>query len=107
MPRVEYAVASAEQVVLAATAATGGFGSDSSNSSGNSSNKRILEDSGEGPECKITRKEGETQGEITKTMGIDKVDDDNWEEEKQNLREVKVPFVIIKGINKKRAVEVS
>jgi hypothetical protein len=38
MPRVEYAVASAEQVVLAATAATGGFGSDSSNSSGNGDN---------------------------------------------------------------------
>ena len=40
-------------------------------------------------------------------MKIDCIAAEDWEEEKQNLRELKVPFVIIKGINKARAMEIS
>ncbi len=53
------------------------------------------------------RTQGENQGSIGMIMEIDDINEKDWEEEKQNLRELKVPFVIIKGLNRRRAMEVS
>ena len=47
------------------------------------------------------RTEGESQGNIGMIMEIDSISEKDWEEEKQNLRELKVPFVIIKGLNRR------
>ena len=88
--------------------------SNSSNSSGNNSsssstgsNKRNIDEQQEGDRRKIMRTEVESQGNIGMIMEIDSINEKDWEEEKQNLRELKVPFVIIKGLSRKRAMEVS
>jgi len=80
--------------------------SNSSSSSG-STNKRNIEETDSDSRKKIMRTEGESQGEIAMIMNIDSIAADDWEEEKQNLRELKVPFVIIKGNSKARAMEIS
>jgi len=81
--------------------------SNSSSSSSGSTNKRTIEETDSDSRKKIMRTEGESQGEIAMIMNIDSIAAEDWEEEKQNIKELKVPFVIIKGINKARAMEIS
>ena len=58
--------------------------------------KRGREETGD-TESKIQRTEGETQGGIERKMEIDAVNEVEWQEMKEELREEKVPFVIIQG----------
>ena len=56
---------------------------------------------------KIQRTEGETQGGIERKMDVDNVDEVEWQEMKEELREEKMPFLIIQGKGHKRAMQAS
>ena len=56
---------------------------------------------------KVMRTEGESQGIITKTMEVDWMSDEQFEEKKDELRESRIPFVIIRGKDHKRGKQIS
>ena len=53
---------------------------------------------------RVERDEGESRGVVTEDMELDKMSDDHWEETKQDHRYNRVPFLMIKGVNQKRAI---
>ena len=68
--------------------------------------KRGREETGD-KESKIQRTEGEAQGGIERRMDVDSVDEIEWQEMKDELQEKKMPFLVIEGMNQKRAIQAS
>ena len=64
--------------------------------------KREREEAEREEKMKVMRTEGESQGIITKTMEVDWMSDEQFEEKKDELRESRIPFVIIRGKEHKR-----
>ena len=58
-------------------------------------------------QSKSIRTEGQSQGGIDRNMGIAHAGTEEWEEIKEEMRDSRVPFVIIQGINQKRGVQAS
>ena len=58
----------------------------------------------EGGSC-LQKEEGETRGDIDKTMDVDMMEEEEFQERKKDLRENKVPLVILKGGNWRRAAQ--
>ena len=56
---------------------------------------------------KVVRTEGESQGNIAKTMDVDSLDEQEWRDCKEQLQEERRPFVIIEGNNWKRGLQAS
>ena len=59
------------------------------------SNSRTIEDSEDEDQRKIMRIEYESRGDIGMVMEIDAIKEDDWEEEKQHLRESRLQSAII------------
>ena len=64
--------------------------------------RRRQEDEGKG---KVQQEGGETRGDIDKTMNVDMMEEEEFQERKKDLRENKVPLVILQGSNWKRVAQ--
>ena len=53
----------------------------------------------------LTKEGGETRGVIDKTMNVDMMEEDEFQERKTDLRENKIPLVILQGLNWKRIAQ--
>ena len=53
----------------------------------------------------FTKEGGETRGDIDKTMNVDMMEEEEFQERKTDLRENRVPLVILRGANWKRIAQ--
>ena len=53
----------------------------------------------------LTKEGGETRGDIDKTMNVDMMEEEEFQERKTDLRENKIPLVILQGTNWKRIAQ--
>ena len=70
------------------------------------SQKREREEAERDEKMKVRRTEGESQGIITKTMGVDWISGEKFKERKDELREGRIRSVIIRGKDHKRATQI-
>ena len=73
-----------------------------SRNTGEEEDRRKQEDASEG---KMKKERGEAIGDIDKTMDVDAVEEEEFQERKKHLRENKVPLVILQGFNWKRVAQ--
>ena len=56
-------------------------------------------------EVKVARTEGESQGEISKDMDLDAINEGEWEGVKDAIRQEKIPLLMIEGSNQDRGIQ--
>ena len=54
---------------------------------------------------KIVRSEGESQGQVNKEMDVDTIMDSEWERIKDELRQEKIPLLMIEGSSMDKAIQ--
>ena len=54
---------------------------------------------------KIVRSEGESQGQVNKEMDVDLIMDSEWERIKDELRQEKIPLLMIEGSDMDKAIQ--
>ena len=54
---------------------------------------------------KITRSEGESQGQVNKEMDVDSIMESEWERTKDELRQEKIPLLMIEGSDIDKAIQ--
>ena len=57
-------------------------------------------------EGSLKKEGGETRGDIDKTMNVDMMEEEEFQERKKELRENKVPLIILQGTNWKRIAQI-
>ena len=53
----------------------------------------------------IVRSEGESQGQVNKEMDVDLIMDSKWERIKDELRQEKIPLLMIEGSDMDKAIQ--
>ena len=66
--------------------------------------KRLGDGGEENERNKVRRVEGESRGDLVSEMPIDELEEDEWEQKRETIREEKVPFLVIKGHNAGRVI---
>ena len=54
---------------------------------------------------KIVRSEGESQGQVNKEMDVDSIMESEWERAKDELRQEKIPLLMIEGSDMDKAIQ--
>ena len=67
---------------------------------GEEDNRRKQEEASKGS---LNKEEGETRGDIDRTMNVDIMEEEEFQDMEKDLRENKIPLIILQRVNWRRA----